>query len=382
MMFVTRMRWIAVLLIELAVVVGLPAAEPAGDLWILSGQSNACGRAKLPGPEPSRSVTMFDPRQKRFVVAQDPLPHMGTVGTGPWVAAAQHVSAAVEQPVRMCGFASGGKPIAFWHDGQPGHKGLFPVIEQAGQQADVFLWYQGESDSRRLTQTDYQRELTDHVARVRRAASNPDMLVVIVQLGPYLQAGRSGYMAIREAQRQFVIHDQHAVLVPALGRTLKDSVHLDNAGYRELGREIGRAVLRFRHRRTSGNWPGPVLDAAVLRGDAKTRSRNTIVGHFAEVQQITGALADDFAVLDAEGTNRCLKLASGKTLVTLTLERDIAPPARLVYGFGTQPKATLTDESGNHAPAVQLLISSGDLPADAPSTMDNGAGRTQDGRPR
>jgi len=378
MIFVTRWRWTAVVLFELAIVVGLPAAEPGGELWILSGQSNACGRAKLPGPQPSRSVSMYDPGQKKFVVAQDPLPHMGTVGTGPWVAAAQHVAAAVEQPVRMCGFASGGKPIAFWHAGQPGHQGLFPVIAQAGQQADVFLWYQGESDSRRLTQAEYQRELTDHVARVRTAASSPDMLVVIVQLGPYLPAGRSGYMGIREAQRQFVIQDKRAVLVPALGRTLKDSVHLDNAGYRELGREIGRAVLRARQGRTQGDWPGPVLDAAVLRGDAKTRRRNMIVAHFAEVQQLTNPLADDFAVLDAEGTNRCVQLESGKTLVTLTLERDIAPPARLVYGFGTRSKATLTDESGNRAPAVQLPIRSGELPADAPSTMDNGAGRTRD----
>ncbi|MEO1998850.1 MAG: sialate O-acetylesterase [Planctomycetaceae bacterium] len=378
MTFATRIRTLAVLLLELAVVACLPAAEPRGDLWILSGQSNACGRAKLPGPDASPRVTIFDPQQKRFVVAQDPLPHMGTVGTGPWVAAAKHVSAAAEQPVRMCGFASGGKPIAFWHVGQPGYKGLFPVIEQAGQRADVFLWYQGESDSRRLTQAAYQRELTEHVARVRRAAGNPNMLAVIVQLGPYLAVGRSGYMGIREAQRQFVINDKHAVLVPALGRTLKDSVHLDNAGYRELGRAIGRAVLRARHRQSNGNWPGPVLDAAVSHGDEKSRSRNTVVAHFAEVQQITNALAADFAVLDAEGTNPCLKIESAKTLVTLTLQRDIAPPARLVYGFGTQPKATLTDESGNRAPAVQLDVRSGELPEDAPGMLDNGAGRQAD----
>lgn len=354
---------------------GAAPPEAKADLWILSGQSNACGRAKLPGPESHPQVTMYDPKQDRFVTAQDPLPHMGTEGTGPWVAAAIGVAEGSGVPIGMCGFASGGKPIAFWHPGQPGHQGLFPVIEQAGQKADVFLWYQGESDAGgRLTTAQYRQGLTEHVARIRQAAGNPDMLAVIVQLGPSLRAGIGGYMAIREAQRQFVIHDQHAILVPALGRTLKDTVHLDNAGYRELGREIGRAILRIRHQNPVGNWPGPVLDAAVLRPDAKARSRHTVVAHFAEVRELVDADASDFAVLDAEGTNRCVELTAGKTTVTLTCEKDVVLPARLVYGFGQKPGASLTDESGNRAPAVQLSITLGEPPQESVTTLANGAG--------
>ena len=71
---------------------------------------------------------------------------MGTTGAGAWVAAAKLVAAEANLSVRMCGWASGGKPIAYWHPGQPGHDGLFPVIEIAGRQADVFLWYQGENN--------------------------------------------------------------------------------------------------------------------------------------------------------------------------------------------------------------------------------------------
>ncbi len=351
-------------------------AEAAGELWILSGQSNACGRAKLPGPEPNALVTMFDPRKADFVTAQDPLPHMGTTGTGPWVAAAQLVATELKSPVRMCGFASGGKPIGYWHPGQPGHKGLFPVIEKAGQKADVFLWYQGENNAGGgMTTDEYRRELTEHVARIRKAAGNPDMLAVIMQLGPSTRPGRSGYMSIREAQRQFVVQDGNAILVPALGRTLKDSVHLDNAGYRELGREIGRAILRTRHRKTVGNWPGPVLDVAVLQPDEKKRVRTTVVAHFAEVEQLADVLVSDFAVVDAEGTNLCRQAVVGRTTITLTCSRDVVFPARLVYGFGTNPKATLTDESGNRAPAVQLVITGGDAPEDKPTQLANGAGR-------
>lgn len=367
---------LASLTLQLTASAWLMAAEPEADLWILSGQSNACGRAKLPGPEPDPRVTAFAPDQNDFVTAKDPLPNMGTVGVGPWVAAANLVAAESERPVRLCGFASGGKPIAYWHPGQPGHKGLFPVIEKAGQQADVFLWYQGENDTGgRLTTAEYRRELTEHVARVRQAAGNADMLAVIVQLGPSLHGGRGGYMALREAQRQFVMHDAHALLVPALGRTLKDGVHLDNAGYRELGREIGRAVLRVRHQKPVGDWPGPVLDAAVLRPDEKARTRTAVAAHFAEVQALEHADISDFAVIDAEGTNRAVGLDAGKTMVRLTCERDVVLPARLVYGFGTKPTASLVDEAGNRAAAVQLPITLGEPPKDVATTAPNGAGQ-------
>ncbi|MBL4884990.1 MAG: hypothetical protein JKY95_10710 [Planctomycetaceae bacterium] len=344
-------------------------------LWILSGQSNACGRAKLPGPMPDARVTMYDPAQKKFVIAQDPLPFMGTSGAGAWVAAAQQVVSEHETQIRMCGFASGGKPISFWHPGEPGHRGLFPVIEQAGQQADVFLWYQGENDAGgNLTTAEYLQELTVHVACVRKVSGNPKMLAVIIQLGPSLSKSRGGYMALREAQRLFVIQDSHAILVPALGRTLKDSVHLDNAGYQELGREIGRAVLRTQYNNRTGNWPGPILDAAMLQPRTKARVQNIMVAHFAEVEKLQNVEISDFAVIDAEGTNRCNAITAGNTIVTLSFERDVVLPARLVYGFGTAPQAALTDESGNRAPAVQISVQQGKAPAEQATQLDNGAG--------
>ncbi len=328
-----------------------------GSLWILSGQSNACGRAKLPGPQPNEQVKMYAPNLKKFVVAQDPLPHMGTAGVGPWVAAAQQVAKEQKIEIRMCGFASGGKPISYWHPGQPGYQGLFPVIEQAGQKADVFLWYQGENDTGgNLNTKQYLEELTAHVARVREAARNPKMLAVIIQLGPSLYKGRGGYMALREAERQFTLRDPNAILVPALGRTMKDGVHLDNAGYQELGREIGRAIICTQYNNPVGNWPGPILDTAILQPKGKSKFLNRVNAHFVEVEKLTGAAASDFAIIDAEGTNRCTTIEPGETDLLLSFERDIILPARLIYGFGTAPKATLMDESGNRAPAVQVEV--------------------------
>ena len=66
------------------------------NLWILSGQSNACGRGALPGPKGVAEVRMFavdegrhDPGPGQWETAQDPLPGMETWGVSAWVAAGQ-----------------------------------------------------------------------------------------------------------------------------------------------------------------------------------------------------------------------------------------------------------------------------------------------------
>lgn len=342
------------------------------DLWIMSGQSNACGRAALPGPAPTPEVTVFDRGSGQFVTAKDPLPGMNTMGVGPWVAAAQTVARSGID-VRLVGSATGGKPISFWHPGNAGHTDLMASINDAGKGAGVFLWYQGESDALSgVTRVDYVDELKQHVRRVRTQTGNPDLLAVIIQVGSDTRKGWSGYTTLREAQRQFVLQDRRAILVPALGRTLKDAVHLDNAGYRELGAEIGRALLRHRFDRTDVNWPGPVLDGAVLNSE-----RTGIAAHFAEVEQLAGLNAADFGVIDEEGTVKCTAASAGATMVSLEFERTIRLPARLIYGFGQHPQASLTDEAGNRAPAVQLAVATGSHIEDTPTEAPNGGGVDQ-----
>ncbi len=342
-------------------------AEEQTNLWILSGQSNACGRAKLPGPKADLRAQHFNPVTMEFAPAQDPLPGMGTTGVGPWVAAAQHVAKAGVE-VKTVGFASGGKPISYWHPGQPGHKGLMPRITKAGQLAGVFLWYQGEANTGKPNEVaTYKAELKKLVAAVRKQANNPGVTAVIVQLGAFTR-GERDFMGLREAQRQFVYEDGNALLVPALGRPLKDAVHLNNAGYQELGRDIGRALLRVKYKQPDVNWPGPVMEQAVLAANAKT-----IVAHFAEVTNVGGVLAKDFAAIDSEGTAICTKAEAGSTNITLTFDCKITPPAKLIYAHGNNPKASLVDEAGNRAPAVQLNLTTGSAPTDKPTTAPNGA---------
>jgi hypothetical protein len=363
--------------LALAFVPAASGGEPA-DTWILSGQSNACGRGALPALAENPLVEAFDAKAGKWVPAKDPLPGMGTDRLGPWHAAALEVVAKTGKPLRLTGFAEGGQPISYFKSTAVGGKALLRSIKTNGQGAGVFLWYQGETDAvNKLDPAKYQEELKNLLAAVRTEAGNPKMTAVIVQLSYWNSPGRpADFMAIREAQRRFVIADGNALLVTALGRKAGDYVHLDREGYIELGKEIGRALLVTRYGAKDVDWPGPVLDGAALAADGKT-----VVAHFAEARKLAGAAAADFGIVDSGGAAKEVRAAAvkaevaGSTLVTLTFAEPVKLPAALVYGAGNNPKATLVDEAGNRAPAVQVEITQGAAPADKESAAPNGAGK-------
>ena len=365
-------------------------AGGAGDLWILSGQSNACGRGAPPGLPANDAVEAFDPDRGTWGQAVDPLPGMETKGVGPWQAAAIEYAGLTQRQIRLAGAARGNRKIELWNpsDGVMWQK-LSGVLERAGSNAGVFLWYQGEANCEK-GQEQYQANWTELVARVRQGCANPAMTVVVVQLGvchpgralgqepPVLKPLTSGsenqVMRMREVQRQCVLSDPAAILVTAMGRKTQDYWHLSTEGQIELGREIGRALAARLHRIDTG-WPGPVLDAAVLGED-----RKTVTAHFAEVKQLAGITASDFAVVRSGGPSADILAqatraeALGGTRIRLTFGAAITLPAALVYGAGGAPAATLADEASNRAPAVQLDLTTGAVPEDKPTTAPNGAG--------
>jgi hypothetical protein len=268
-----------VLIVSLALSAAAPlaaAAGPtaaAGDLWIQSGQSNACGRGLPPGPPADPAVEAFDPKTGQCIAALDPLPGMGTAGVGSWRAAASEYAGLTKRRVRLAGSARGGSKIELWNaaDG-PVWKTLSGVLDRAGRNAGVFLWYQGEANCSQGHDR-YLADFQNLTARVRLGCGNPGMTVVVVQLGGFnAHRGRESegstpqrlrkgsahdVMRMREIQRRCVLADPAAILVPAMGRETQDNWHLSTAGRIELGREIGRALAARLHGVATGPTPKP-----------------------------------------------------------------------------------------------------------------------------
>jgi len=353
------------------------AEEPQGETWMLSGQSNACGRGKHPGLDPNPLVTVFDLQKAAWVPAKDPLPGMRTEWIGPWQAAAVGVAGRTGQLVRLVGAARGGTPAVEWNPGKSMHAALVETIRKSGSRPDVFMWYQGECEADHAKQAgEYDRILHALAAEFRKQTANPKLMMVVIQLSSKKKDDGffKGYTPLRESQRRFVLEDGNAILLTGLGRQMGDPLHLGREGQLELGAELARAILRTRHQLKEVNWPGPVMDAAALGADGRT-----VTAHFAEVKQLAGVEAADFGTIDTGGKGQVVRAAAaraeaGRTVVRLSFAEPVKLPASLVYGHGVDPKASLVDEAGNRAPAVQVEIAQGPAPADQETLAPNGAG--------
>ncbi|MBL8028345.1 MAG: DUF4082 domain-containing protein [Fibrobacteres bacterium] len=304
--------------------------------WVLSGQSNA-----------ARMLTVF--------------PNL-----------AKPIMAAGGVPFNFAGSGYDGQSIKVWTLGGLQWTPLQRDLEFFEEPVDVFIWYQGEANgyADKMTSDQYLDSLRNLVSHVRNYGHNQDMTVVICQIGSVVVDSASeslyNYPPIRDAQQRFVALDSNAILLPNMGRSLSDLVHLNITGQTELINDMTKAIMKFRHGKES-QWPGPVLDAAVVNG------ANGIKAHFAEAVKLSGFNILDYALSDTDGLNPCTTIAdSGNTTVSLLFERPVKLPAKLIYGPGCNAPAKLRDEAGFRAPHVQLPVTTGTI-VDKQTFAPNGA---------
>lgn len=223
----------------------LPRVPPAVETWIISGQSNAVGCARGDSFNGAHVADVEMWTGTGFRPAQEPLafmePYEGCQ-VGPWLSAAH----AVARPVRLTGWAKVGESIHNWAAGAEGWQHLEHAISTSGQGARWFLWFQGEADAvGKCTKAAYAADLEDLIMRVRRAARNPAMNVLIVGLAdaPSRQIAAQ-YGEIRTAQQEVAARDRHAFYVSAEGlpTAVDQPYHLTHEGYRVLAMRIAAMV--------------------------------------------------------------------------------------------------------------------------------------------
>jgi hypothetical protein len=206
-----------------------------GDLWIVSGQSNAvgCGHDTSLGKEPMAGVHCLAPTYNRWIwgVAKD-----GFFGAyvGPWVTAAQEYYKETGVPVGLMGHAVGGQPMDFFMDDKHQHMPFLKrKIKDHAANAALFMWYQGESDTFiPEAMESYDKKLVSMAKAMRSYTGNPELKIGIVQLSKYLWFRDEHFAEMREIQRQFVLNDKNSVLFSTIGYEVnnKDKIHLTSPG--------------------------------------------------------------------------------------------------------------------------------------------------------
>lgn len=234
---------------------GQPAADPPLDLFLLAGQSNMAGRGVVEADDrvAHPRVWMLD-RSDHWVPAVEPMHFDKPIaGVGPGRAFGLALAAA--DPAARIGLvpvAVGGSAIAAWSPGavhdQTGARPYDDALHrlQAARRRGTFraiLWHQGESDANAASAPRYEEHLRSVIGRLRAAAGDPDLPVLIGQLGRFPAAPWTAWhLQVDAAHRRLAADLRHVAFVSSDGLVDKgDALHFDAVSARTLGRRYADA---------------------------------------------------------------------------------------------------------------------------------------------
>jgi hypothetical protein len=173
--------------------------DPNVHIYLLLGQSNMAGRGKITDEfikEGNSQVIMLN-KENEWVLAKHPL-HFDkpkTAGVGPGLAfGVKMAEANPKVKIALVPSAVGGTSISKW---QPGaydketdthpYDDAVKRIEEALKYGVIkgLLWHQGESDTKPETAAKYLANLERLISRIREVCKNPDLPVVVGELGTF-----------------------------------------------------------------------------------------------------------------------------------------------------------------------------------------------------
>jgi len=236
-----------------------PATPPAKEnfhLYLLMGQSNMVGR-DLKGIDtqtPNTRILSLDP-QNQWVIAKDPLhPLVGRIpsGVGPGMTFATEMLKAqtdTKVTIGLIPCAVGGTPLKRWVKGGDLYEQAIARAKAASKDGIIkgMLWHQGEADSGKADTADtYGTRLAGMIADLRKDLAQPELPVVVGQLGEFLVRTPTKYTdvdTVRTALKKLPDTVPHTAFADSNGLGHKgDKLHFSAEAQKEFGTRYARAM--------------------------------------------------------------------------------------------------------------------------------------------
>jgi hypothetical protein len=256
--------------------------------------------------------------------------------------------------------AHGGTSLDQWSytlKDQGGHSlygAMLVRAERCGAPIRGLLWYQGESDAFGEHADTYGERLAEWIAAARADLGQPDLPVIVVQLGCLVATGwgtEKDWDLVREALADLPDQVPHTAVVAAVDLGLEDLIHIHSRGLVRLGRRMARQALRLTDRTDLPAGPRPE------RLELRT-APNGLPAVYLHCSGMTGAWTAEnlfgFSVHTADGQPHPeLMIANASPdpedpavlRILLTPVEASLEGAHLAYGAGFAPCCNAVDES-------------------------------------
>ena len=237
-------RFTSIILTCLLLQTGSSASEHPDHVFLMIGQSNMAGRAKMleEDKKPFQGVQLLNADAK-WEPAINPLNRFSALrkdismqrigpsaGFGPTMA-----DYFKDQSVGLIVNARGGTSVKQWQPDQP----LFLTSLQRWKAAGspplaAVIWHQGEADA---TDSEYLDRLSVVVKELRDRTGQPDLLFIAGEV--------YGDKPVNEKIRAISKHIPNTASVSAKGLIVFDGVHFDRKSILELGRRYARKYIEL-----------------------------------------------------------------------------------------------------------------------------------------
>lgn len=232
-------------------------------LYLLMGQSNMAGRGELDSAAASQHdnrVWMLN-QDQQWVPARHPIHFDKPDISGSGLGLQFGIDMADSDPDVTIGLvpcAVGGTAISRWEPGQYDEATKTHPYDDAQQrlrramedgEVKGILWHQGEADSFDSLAGAYTGKFLELLERVRKEVGNPDIPVVVGQLGMY----NASYEIINRELARLPSMDPHIALVSSEGLTHKgDGVHFNRASLSEFGKRYAKGMIGLQQAKEPG----------------------------------------------------------------------------------------------------------------------------------
>jgi hypothetical protein len=341
-----------------------------GDLFVISGQSNAAGYGRTPVYDPPEPCIHLFKTSDRWDMAAHPMNDATNItheisaepripGHSPWLALAREIRRATGRPVGLLQASKGGTGLWMWHpeDGVY-YKNMISVIEKAtGGSMEVagVLWYQGCSDCSEEWADSYYERFEHMAESLRRDMGNSQLPIYTVQINKVLSdAGGMDDGAywdiVREAQRRAARRIPGVYVVPSLDLALCDHIHNSSAANIALGERMARQILHTLYGQEAFGLPGDI-ECARVEGPKTLRLKFRNIGYqISALGQLPRDLA--FLVEDGAGANTVVGYAIETDAIILELGRETGPDCLVSFAQGRCPSSHLPYDTANGMPLL------------------------------